>query len=65
MTTEHQHEKLARNSHPSAAAHLDFVRDELGDFVDKRFWVVLPYDEVKDLPRLHLSPLGCVPQRAW
>ena len=32
---------------------------------DKGFWVVLPFEEVKNTPGLRLSPIGVVPQHAW
>jgi hypothetical protein len=55
--------RLLRGSHQSVDAHVDFVRDEMADFAAKGFWTVLPYDLVRHLPGLRLSPLGCVPQR--
>ena len=33
------------------------------EMILRRQWIVLPYDEVKDLPGLRLSPIGVVPQR--
>ncbi len=33
------------------------------DFVNKGYWIVLPYQQVRNLPNLRLSPLGVVPQR--
>jgi hypothetical protein len=38
------------------------MHEEMADFVIKGFWTVLPFDLVKDLPNLWLSPLGIVPQ---
>jgi hypothetical protein len=35
----------------------------MADYIEKGFWVVLPYHLVKDLPNLRLSPIGVVPQR--
>ena len=32
-------------------------------FIGNGFWVVLPYDLVKDLPGLFPSPLGCKEER--
>ena len=55
--------KMERGSHKSTLEYVDFVRDEMADFAIKGFWTVLPFDLVKDLPNLRLSPLGCVPQR--
>jgi hypothetical protein len=31
--------------------------------VEKGFWVVVPYTQVRDIPNLRLSPMGVVPQR--
>jgi hypothetical protein len=36
---------------------------EFLDFLKKGYWMLLPYDEVKDMVDLRLSPLGVVPQR--
>jgi hypothetical protein len=35
----------------------------MADYVRKRFWVVLPYAAVQNMPHLKLSPCGVVPQR--
>lgn len=35
----------------------------MSDMIQKGFWVVLPYEDVRHLPGLRLSPLGVVPQR--
>ena len=56
-------EKISRGPHKSAVEYADFVRDEMADFCEKGFWTVLPFDLVKDLPGLRLSPLGVIPQR--
>jgi len=56
-------ECLTRGPHASAQNHVDFVRDELSDFLEKGFWTVLPYRLIRHLPNLRLSPLGVVPQR--
>jgi hypothetical protein len=53
----------AHGPHKSANDYSDFVREEMAEFCEKGFWVVLPYDLVKQLPGLKLSPLGVVPQR--
>ena len=62
-TTGELQERLERGPHKSATEYAEFVRDEMADFVKKGYWVVLPFDKVKDLPNLRLSPLGAVPQR--
>lgn len=53
----------ARGSHLSSAAHSEFLRAEMADMVEKGFWAVVPYTQVRHLPNLRLSPIGVVPQR--
>lgn len=53
---------MQRGPHKSAYEHVDFLRNEMVDMIDKDIWVVLPYDIVKTLPDLRLSPIGVVPQ---
>jgi hypothetical protein len=40
-----------------------FLREELANLIDQHFWTILPFDVVKHLPALRLSPMGVVPQR--
>lgn len=54
---------LQRGSHRSCFEYLDFLEEEFYDMMQKGQWVILPYDDVKDLPNLRLSPPGVVPQR--
>ena len=54
---------MQRNSHPSALAHQVFLRDEMADLIDQRFWIVLPFTMVQALQQLRLSPMGVIPQR--
>jgi len=63
--------RLSRGSHKSCDEHLDFLRGEMLEFVQKGFWTVLPYSLLKEghqqklrgLRDLRLSPLGIIPQR--
>lgn len=55
-------ERAKRGCHTSANDYVDFLQEEFLDFGKKGFWVLLPYDDIKDEPGLRLSPLGCVPQ---
>ena len=62
--------KIRRGSHQSCKDHLDFLREEMLEFVQKGFWVLLPYTEVmkrrrqgKGFRKLKVSPLGIIPQR--
>jgi hypothetical protein len=52
-----------RGSHKSASEFRDFVDGDMADMVKRRYWVVLPYHLVRNLPNLRISPLGVVPQR--
>ena len=64
-------ERVARGSHNSCDDHLDFLRTELFDFVDKGFWLVLPYRVVQALRQIpggglsdiKVAPMGMLPQR--
>ena len=52
-----------RGSHQSAKHNIVSLREEMADMIDQRFWVVLPFELIKHLPNLCLSPMGVVPQR--
>ena len=52
-----------RGPHKSAYEYQDFLRDEMAEMILRRQWIVLPYNDIKDLPGLRLSPIGVVPQR--
>ena len=62
-SAERLEECLRRGSHKSASEYAEFVREEMADFCDMDYWVVLPYEDVQYLEWLRLSPLGVVPQR--
>ena len=55
--------RFRQGCHRSANDHAEFLRDELADFIDNGFWVVLPYDLVRDLPTLQLSPCSVKEER--
>ena len=74
MTTPHWSQdtidqRVSHGSHQSCLQYLEFLREELLEFTQKGFWLVLPYEMVRSLQRLgHLlglrvSPMGVVPQR--
>ena len=54
---------VARGSHQSSHSERAFVAEEMLDFCQQGYWVVLPYDVAVTLPGLRISPLGVVPQR--
>lgn len=53
---------IERGPHQSAIAHSSFLNGEMCDMADKGQWMVLPYDLVRHIPQLRISPLGIVPQ---
>ena len=54
---------LNRGPHQSTIGKEAFVRDEFADMVQAGHWLVLPYELIKHLPFLRLSPTGVVPQK--
>ena len=62
-TTEQKDAAIHRGPHPSALLHAPFLTEELVGMIDRKQWFVLPYDTVKHLPNLRLSPMGVIPQR--
>jgi hypothetical protein len=56
-------ECYARGAHTSANDYGVFLEEEFEDFCAKGFWMLLPYDKVRELPGLQLAPIGVVPQR--
>ncbi|CAJ1959617.1 unnamed protein product [Cylindrotheca closterium] len=54
--------RVARGCHSSANEFKEFLMEEFLDFGRKGFWILLPYDAIKDEKGLCLSPNGCVPQ---
>jgi hypothetical protein len=55
-------EAKSHDSHKSSKDHLDFLLEEILSMMQKGQWILLPYELIKDLPNLRLSPLGMVPQ---
>jgi hypothetical protein len=59
---------ILRGAHKSASDHLEFLREELLDFVRKGFWMILPITLLRKYPQIYknlrVSPMGVVPQRA-
>ena len=48
--------------HPSTRPYLHFLESDMADMITKGYWVVLPYDLVKDISNLRISPMGAIPQ---
>ena len=59
---------MQRGPHKSAVEYVDFLQEELLDFVQKGFWMILPVRLLKKYnmiyKSLRVSPMGVVPQRA-
>jgi hypothetical protein len=54
---------IERGCHRSATEHADFLREEMAEFIENRFWTVLPYRLVRELPQLQLSPAAVKEER--
>mmetsp|Transcript_50704 Transcript_50704/g.122309 ORF Transcript_50704/g.122309 Transcript_50704/m.122309 type:complete len:800 (-) Transcript_50704:1111-3510(-) len=60
---EKNDEAVRRGCHQSAKEYQGFLEDEMATFVERGYYVVLPYREVRHLEGLRLCPIGVVPQR--
>ena len=54
---------MKRGPHKSANEHVEFLCEDFLYMIDKSQWIILPYDKVKELKGLRLSPPGVIPQR--
>ena len=54
---------MQRGPHLSTRPYLHFLKSDMADMITKGYWVVLPYDLVKHIPNLCISPMGAIPQR--
>ena len=54
---------IAYESHNSCDRDPSFLRQEMRNFVEKGFWMVLLLEEALQLDGLRLSPAGLIPQR--
>lgn len=55
--------KFHYGAHATAEMNKAFIREEMAKFMECGFWTALPYELVKDLPNLHISPLGMKEER--
>ena len=63
LTSVELKEQFERGPHESANKCKEFIREEIFEFCEKGFFVVLPFDQVKDLPNFYISPLGAKEER--
>ena len=62
-TREQKDECIKRGCHYSANEHSSFIREEMAEFIENKFWMVLPYELVSDIPQLMLSPAAIKEER--
>ena len=55
-TDKQKDDCINRGCHPSATLHADFLREEMADSIESKFWMVLPYELVKHLEELMIWP---------
>ena len=53
---------IQRGCHKSATEHSEFLREELSEFIENKFWMVLPYSLVRHL-ELMFSPAAVKDER--
>ena len=54
---------VQQGHHISATLHADFLRQEMAEFIESKFWVVLPYKQVRHLRALMFSPAAVKKER--
>lgn len=55
-TLEELDAAVEKGCNRSAEFHRDFIAEEMVEFGESGFWTILPYDRVRHLPGLRLSP---------
>lgn len=55
---------MKRGPHKSAYEYEEFLREDMADYVDKGYWMVIPFSAVANDPMLRASPIGVVPQHS-
>jgi hypothetical protein len=61
-TTNQRDAAVKRGPHKSAHEHIEFLREEMADMVERATWVVMYYRRLRELKDLRVSPMGVVPQ---
>ena len=57
-TPEQRDACVERGCHHSANKHSAFLREEMATFMEDKFWMVLPYELVRELVELMLWQIG-------
>ena len=62
-TEAQKDECIQRGCHYSASEHADFIREEMAEFIENKFWMVLPYELVKHFVEIMFSPAAIKEER--
>jgi hypothetical protein len=63
-TAEDLDSLVNRGCHRSAITeHTDLLREEMSEFIENKFWTVLPYDSIRHITKLQLSPAAVKDER--
>ena len=62
-TEAQKDECIQRGCHYSASEHADFIREEMAEFIENKFWMVLPYELVKYFEEIMFSPAAIKEER--
>jgi hypothetical protein len=62
-TAEDLDSLVERGCHRLTTEHAYFLRKEMSKFIENKFWTVLPYNSVKHITRLQLSPAAIKDER--
>ena len=62
-TDDQKDHSIRRGCHPSANEHSTFLREEMAELIESKFWAVLPYDLIRHLEELMLSPAAVKEER--
>ncbi len=62
-TNDQKDHSIHRGCHPSATEHSTFLREEMAELIESKFWAVLPYDLIRHLEELMLSPAAVKEER--
>ena len=49
-------EAMSTGCNRSATVHKEFIAEEMVEFAQSGFWTILPYEKVRNIPGLRLSP---------
>ena len=62
-TKEQKDHCIQRGCHQSAKEHAEFLREEMAEFIESKFWVVLPSNLIQDEEDIMFSPSAVKDER--